>query len=97
MAKALPVPEEGDSFTLVKPGGVGSDLGKMVEGIGVRVREVVDHGTPGVGEHDGDPVVVVEWEEDAPAIDDDGEPTTASVTRARSFGLTEFHDHFEEA
>jgi hypothetical protein len=87
-------PKPGTSFRLTSALGVGP--GSLVEGQEVTVREIVPADEPGAHDNKED-AVVIEWDEPALVIGDDGKPVAGTANRAMSVGVENFRELFEEA
>lgn len=87
------MPEVGERFRLSAPLGAGT--GALIRGQVVTVREFIEASTKGAHD-DSEDALVVEWDEPAQILGDDGEPTAGFVRRAVSVGVSQFDSLFEK-
>lgn len=90
----MPRYRQGDRYEFVADS-IGNDIGRIVTGTVVAVREVVKADTPGAHDDSAD-AVVVEWQTPALGTDDNGAPTIVHTPRAWSVGVEEFPEMFKK-
>lgn len=87
-------PTKGSRYTFTGDT-IGNDAGRIVTNTVVTVREVVPAATTGAHD-DSEDAVVVEWQEPALGVNDQGEPAIIESPRAWSVGTNVFSDLFKK-